>query len=109
MLYDWLKNIEFAYPFTLSLFVLLPVMIWQYVKKANRKQASVTVSTAESFNVITYKNRFRHLPFALRLLCISCLIIALARPQQHHSEQNEEGEGIDIILCMDVSGSMGSR
>jgi len=37
------------------------------------------------------------------------LIIALARPQRHHSEINEQGEGIDIILCMDVSGSMGSK
>lgn len=109
MLYDWLKNIDFAYPFSLSLFVLLPVMIWQYAKKNNRKLATVTVSTTESFNVITYKNRLRHFPFILRLLGISCLIVALARPQQHHTENNEEGEGIDIILCMDVSGSMGSR
>jgi Ca-activated chloride channel family protein len=45
----------------------------------------------------------------LRLLAIGCLIIALARPQKHHNEQSELGEGIDIVLCMDVSGSMGSR
>ena len=109
MLYDWLKNIEFAYPFTLSLFILLPVVIWQYARKNNRRNAGITVSSTESFNVITYKNRLRHFPFILRLLCMSCLIVALARPQEHHSEQNEEGEGIDIILCMDVSGSMGSR
>jgi Ca-activated chloride channel family protein len=109
MLYDWLKNIEFAYPFTFSLLIVLPVMIWRYAKRKNRSQASVTVSTAESFNVITYKNRLRHLPFVLRLLSISCLIVALARPQQHHSENEEKGEGIDIVLCMDVSGSMGSR
>ena len=109
MLYNWLKNIEFAYPFTLSLLALVPVMIWQYAKKKNRKNATVTVSTTQAFNVITYKNRLRHFPFVLRLLSVSCLIVALARPQQHHSEQNEEGEGIDIILCMDVSGSMGSR
>jgi len=36
------------------------------------------------------------------------LIIALARPQKRNNEQRSEGEGIDIILCMDVSGSMGS-
>jgi Ca-activated chloride channel family protein len=40
---------------------------------------------------------------------LSALIIALARPQQPHEEQLTEGEGIDIVLCMDVSGSMGSR
>jgi Ca-activated chloride channel family protein len=82
-------------------------MVWWYVKK--NSTASFTVSTAGSFSVITWKNRLRHLPFILRLLAIGCLIIALARPQKHHNEQSELGEGIDIVLCMDVSGSMGSR
>src|SRR5436190_1794162 len=107
MLYEWLRHIDFAYPFCFSLFILLPLMIWWYVKR--NKQASFTVSTSESFKVITYKNRLRHFPFIFRLLALSCLIVALARPQRHHSETNEEGEGIDIVLCMDVSGSMGSR
>jgi Ca-activated chloride channel family protein len=40
---------------------------------------------------------------------MSCLIVALARPQKRNDEQRSEGEGIDIVLCMDVSGSMGSR
>jgi Ca-activated chloride channel family protein len=107
MLYEWFKHIAFAYPFSFSLFTLLPLMVWWYVKK--NSTASFTVSTAGSFSVITWKNRLRHLPFILRLLAIGCLIIALARPQKHHNEQSELGEGIDIVLCMDVSGSMGSR
>jgi Ca-activated chloride channel family protein len=107
MLYEWFKHIAFAYPFSFSLFILLPLMVWWYVKK--NSTASFTVSTAGSFRVITWKNRLRHLPFILRLLAIGCLIIALARPQKHHNEQSELGEGIDIVLCMDVSGSMGSR
>jgi Ca-activated chloride channel family protein len=107
MLYEWFKHIAFAYPFSFSLFILLPLMVWWYVKK--NSTASFTVSTAGSFSVITWKNRLRHLPFILRLLAIGCLIIALARPQKHHNEQSELGEGIDIVLCMDVSGSMGSR
>jgi Ca-activated chloride channel family protein len=107
MLYEWLRHIDFAYPFCFSLFALLPLMIWWYIKR--NRQSSFTVSTSESFKVVTYKNRLRHFPFVFRLLALSCLIVALARPQRHHSETNEEGEGIDIILCMDVSGSMGSR
>ena len=59
-------------------------------------------------HVSSWKNRFRHLPFILRLLALSCLILALARPQKRNDEQQTEGEGIDIVLCMDVSGSMGS-
>jgi Ca-activated chloride channel family protein len=51
----------------------------------------------------------RHLPFVLRLLALSCIILALARPQQHSDEQMRKGEGIDIVLCIDVSGSMLSQ
>ena len=109
MLYDWIKHIDFAYPYNFSLFILLPVLIWWYIKKQNKNNASFTVSTTRSFNVVTWKNRVRHFPFIFRLLALSCLIVVLARPQQHFSETNEQGEGIDIVLCMDVSGSMGSR
>jgi len=45
----------------------------------------------------------------LRLLTISCLILALARPQKRNDQSQTLGEGIDIVLCMDVSGSMSSR
>lgn len=107
MLYEWLKNIDFAYPLCHSLFALLPFLIWWYVKKS--RAASFTVSISDSFSVITWKNRLRHLPFVLRLFTFSCLILVLARPQKHHTETNEQGEGIDIVLCMDVSGSMGSK
>jgi Ca-activated chloride channel homolog len=44
--------------------------------------------------------------FVLRLLAIICLIIALARPQFRNDEQLTNGEGIDIVLCLDISGSM---
>ena len=51
----------------------------------------------------------RHLPFILRLLEIICIILALARPRQHSDEQLRKGEGIDIVLAIDVSGSMLSQ
>jgi len=49
------------------------------------------------------------LPFILRMLSIAFIIMALARPQTKNDEQRAEGEGIDIILCIDVSGSMTAR
>ena len=108
MLYNYIKNMDFAYPFAFGLFALLPLLIWWYVKKYNSSQPTIKVSTAQAFTVSSWKNRFRHLPFILRLLTLSCLIVALARPQKVNKEQRTEGEGIDIMLCMDVSGSMGS-
>ena len=109
MLYDWIKNIDFAYPLLFGLFALVPLLIGWYIKKQNKRQATILVSSVHPFTVSSWKNRFRHLPFILRLLAMSCLIVALARPQKRNDEQRSEGEGIDIVLCMDVSGSMGSR
>ncbi len=109
MLYDWIKEIDFAQPLVFAQFAWIPVLIYWYVKKYNRKQATMKVSTSQAFTVSSAKNRLRHLPFILRLLAISCLIVALARPQKRNNQEQTQGEGIDIILCMDVSGSMGSR
>lgn len=109
MLYDYIKHMDFAQPYLLGLFALLPLLILWYTSRNDRQQATITVSTGHAFTVTSWKNRLRHLPFVFRLLAISCLIVALARPQKRNDEQRSEGEGIDIVLCMDVSGSMGSR
>ncbi|MFI5185256.1 MAG: VWA domain-containing protein [Chitinophagales bacterium] len=109
MLYDWFKHIEFAYPKMLSLFAFVPALTWWYVKKYNSRQAALKVSTASSFTVSSFKNILRHLPFVLRLLALGCIILALARPRQHTDEQLRKGEGIDIVLAIDVSGSMLSK
>lgn len=109
MLYEWLNDMDFAFPLAFGLFALLPLLVWWYSKKSNRQQAVITVSTTHAFAVSSLKSRFRHLPFILRLLALSALILALARPQKRNDDQRSEGEGIDIVLCMDVSGSMGSK
>jgi len=54
----------------------------------------------------TWKTMLRHGLFILRLLSISCIIIALARPQTGSEQQLMSGEGIDIVFCLDISGSM---
>ncbi len=76
MLYDWIKNMSFAYPENFMLFGLIPLLIWWYIKKYNKKQATIKFSAIRAFNVSTAKNYFRHLPFILRVLAISALIIA---------------------------------
>jgi Ca-activated chloride channel homolog len=109
MFYDWIRHMTFAYPAIFGLFALIPLMIWWYVKKYDRRQGMVKVSTTSAFNVSSAKNLFRHLPFVFRLVAVAALVIALARPQRRNDQAHLEGEGIDIVLCMDVSGSMGSR
>ena len=109
MLYDWIKHMSFAYPAVFGLFILFPLLVWWYLKKSDRQQATVRVSSIDAFSVSTWKKKFRHFPFVFRLLALASLVIALARPQKRNEERRTEGQGIDIVLCMDVSGSMGSR
>src|SRR5690606_37735980 len=67
---------------------------------------SVRVSSVAAPGLSTWKSAMRHFPFICRMLCIGFIILALAKPQTRNENQRNEGEGIDIILCIDVSGSM---
>ena len=109
MLYDWIRYLEFAFPWAFGLFILLPLLIWWNKKRSAGKQGKFSVSSSQSFNVGSGKTAMRNLPFFFRILAISALIIALARPRSRNDMQRTDGEGIDIVICMDVSGSMGSR
>jgi Ca-activated chloride channel family protein len=52
------------------------------------------------------RQRLIHLPFILRLVALAAAILALARPQTSNNWSSQNIEGIDIMLCMDVSTSM---
>lgn len=107
MVLDYFKNIAFGQPLFFLLGMLLPVMIIWYIKNNKRQTAAVKVSSSKSFvKLNNWRTSFRHAPFMLRLLSIAFIITALARPQAKTEQQQAEGEGIDIILCIDVSGSM---
>lgn len=107
MFFDYLNNISFAAPQFFLLGLLVPIMIVWYVKRNAGSQAGIKVSSAKSFaGLSSWKTMLRHLPFLLRLLSIAFIIAALARPQTKTDEQQAEGDGLDIVLCIDVSGSM---
>jgi len=107
MLNEWYQHIVFAYPYLLWLLLLLPLLIVWYFISHKKSSSSITVSSLGIYRKTgSSKNVLRHLPFVLRLLSLALLIVAIARPQTRSSEERVEGEGIDIILCMDVSGSM---
>lgn len=107
MVYRWFQNIDFAYPYLFGLLLFLPLLIFWYISKGDRHQGTLIVSSLISFGRTgSWRIFLRHIPFILRLLSIIFLILALARPQTRNDEQIITGEGIDIMLCMDVSGSM---
>jgi len=107
VLYDWYQHIYFSQPAFFGLFLLVPLMIWWELKRADASKATVMVSTIQAFRgTRSWKNFLRPLLFIFRVLALCCLIIALARPQTRNDEQLVNGEGIDIVLCLDISGSM---
>jgi Ca-activated chloride channel family protein len=57
----------------------------------------------------TYKAHLRHFVFALRILAIACVIVVLARPMTTDSWQKSSTEGVDVVVALDISGSMLSR
>lgn len=105
MIYDWLQNIKFVWPENFIFLAIVPFLIWHYLSN-QKKQGAMLSSGIATDMPRTFKLKFRHLPFILRLIAITCLVMALARPQHQTAMSRTEGEGIDIVLCMDVSGSM---
>lgn len=106
MLFNYFKNISFGQPWFFTLLIVLPVLIYWYVSRGGKTQGAIMVSDASAPGLSSWKSSMRHLPFLLRLLVFLFIVTALARPQTSYEEQNVEGEGVDIVLCIDVSGSM---
>ena len=107
MIADYFNSIDFTWPWILFLLLVIPALAWWYWKTGRRKKGTLLVSTTGwSRKGKTLKVRLQHVPFILRLLALSCIILALARPQSHFDEERVKGEGVDIILTLDVSGSM---
>lgn len=110
MLYNWLSDITFAHQWLLLLLVLVPLLVLWYIRNHSRRQGAVMVTTTHFISEVrSYKTWLKHLPFVLRCLALSLLIVGLARPQHRFTQQQTEGEGIDIVLCFDISGSMTER
>lgn len=101
--------IPFADPEFLSLLLILPILIFWYLKKNKNREGTLRYSNiglVKSVGNASRKKKYRHIVFALRLLVIGLLIICFARPQLGRTEQEIITEGIDIVIALDISSSM---
>src|SRR3990172_12226792 len=99
---------SFANPGFLWLLLLVPAGAFYWWWRRRTMITTVQFSSLNPFERAprSLRERLRHVPLALRLLVVACLIVALARPQSVSSKQNLSTEGIDIVLVLDISGSM---
>lgn len=101
-------KIQFLNIELLWLLLLLPIAILWYVFKHGKQTAELKISSIKGFeNTSTFWQKFRHVLFALRLIALALLIIAIARPRMVDvSTKSKTTRGIDIVMAIDVSASM---
>ena len=101
-------NFEFANPKLLYLLAVLPLLIVFYILRHSKRTAGVQISSLDFFGRTgtPFRLVLRHILFGLQILAIALLTVAFARPQSSENWSETTTEGIDIALCIDVSGSM---
>lgn len=108
--FEKMGEIKFANPHLLwLLLIIIPYVAW-YIWKLHRQHASMIISSTLPLAQAPKSFRYylRHLPMILRCIAIASLIVAIARPQTAGKQVNGHSikEGIDIMITLDVSGSM---
>lgn len=103
-----IARLHFADPAYLWLLLLLPAIASWYWYKLRHYTVPVQLSTTAALKnpVKGWKHYTRYGLFAIRMLSICLLIIALARPQTNMNRQDISVEGIDIMLATDISSTM---
>ncbi|MEG1718166.1 MAG: VWA domain-containing protein [Bacteroidales bacterium] len=103
-----MNNITFANPHFLWLLVIIPFLIYWFIAKEKKTHSFMHFSHCGFKTEIrkTWKRRMYPLLYVLRILAIISIIVALARPQSKMKNSTQNIEGIDIVMAMDISGSM---
>ena len=94
-------NPDFLY----ALALVLLLWIWYYFRQ-REQAAQLQISSLKGITQNSWKAKGRHLLFLFRTIALAILIIAFARPQSTLSWEDMTTEGIDIVISMDISGSM---
>ncbi len=103
-----MSRIEFAYPAFFYALILVPLLVAWYFWRGRKGTAPLSLSGFENLDDKRDSARIwmRHVLALLRMAVITLLIVVLARPQSSNQWEQVTTEGIDVVMCMDVSGSM---
>ncbi|MCA9741608.1 MAG: VWA domain-containing protein [Deferribacteres bacterium] len=99
---------RFAHPEFLLLLLFIPVFAWWHFKRFKVRTTSIRYSNVGLFGKLSKprSHLWRRSMIFLRLLALALAIVALARPQSGHTEEEVITEGVDIVLALDTSSSM---
>jgi Ca-activated chloride channel family protein len=105
-----LISFRFGHPWLLGL-IPVAVVLYAWLGLRRPRPALLLHSRASELGAIRpgFVARLRELPSALRLFSITLLGFGLARPQTSSREDRMDLEGIDIVITLDMSGSMEER
>ena len=105
------NNFEFHSPEFLWLFVLIPLLAIWFFYSRNKERATLIMPNLKAFKGgSSILPKLKPLLYLLRLLALSALILGLARPRNVEvSKKTKNNRGIDIVMAVDVSGSMLSK
>ncbi|TVQ89066.1 MAG: VWA domain-containing protein [Bacteroidetes bacterium] len=103
-----IPEITFAYQPFLYFLLVIPLLVAYYIWQRKRLYSDMQYSHSGFLKNVNKSLRIHlvHLPFVLRMFVLALLIIALARPQSTSRTQDITIEGIDIVIALDISGSM---
>ncbi|MDR0712905.1 MAG: VWA domain-containing protein [Bacteroidales bacterium] len=100
-------NYTYANPQFFWLFILWCAAIGWYIWRCNQLYPSVRLSSVEGLKgVRTVRPYLYHGLFVLRMLVFALLIVILARPQRSNRWESVTTKGIDVMVALDISGSM---
>ena len=102
-------KLTFAQPWVLwSIIPILGFLVYYYIRIGRNRIGSLRFSSFQLIKGLQVSNGAwkRHLLTALRLLGIALILVAIARPQEENTLKEVNAEGVDIMLVLDISGSM---
>jgi Ca-activated chloride channel family protein len=103
------EGFRFAHPFALALVpISVALVVWTGFRRAGDRRGALVYSRAAELGARRsgWVARLKDLPAVVRLFCVVLVAVALARPQTSRPIGDIELEGIDIVIALDVSGSM---
>lgn len=102
-------SFQFANPLVLGLLAALPLLAWYLLRKRGAAPAALQYANVAPVRAGRgWKARLRSLLNVARVVALALIIFGLARPQLVEAKEVVQGQGLDIVLALDISGSMAS-